>query len=137
MLILFGILCFLVGTAFFLGMPALWIYTRSLQLRDPRTILCPETLRAADISIDATTAARTEFAGRMRSPLLACSRWPARRDCRQECLPQFPFVGDDRRLSTLAPFALHPSFLRINNPVRMTPALYARLNVELAHSRQA
>ncbi len=127
MLVLFGIAFFLVGAAFFLGVPALWMYARTLQLCQPRTIICPETRRWAEISIDAARAARAELLSRSDLRLVACSRWPERRDCGQSCLPQWPFVGDDRRLTPYAPFALEPRFLRINNPARMSPALYSRL----------
>lgn len=126
MLILFWLVLFLVGAAFFLGAPALWASARSLQFREPRTIICPETLRWADVTVDGWHAARTELAGRAELRLLACSRWPERQDCNQACTPQLPLVGDDRRLTRYAPFGLEPRFLRINNPVRMSPALYAR-----------
>lgn len=132
MLILFGLLCFAVGAAFFLGGPALWAYARSLQFREPRTIICPETQRWAEVTVDGAHAARTELAGRIDLRLLACSRWPERRGCDQACAWELPLVGDDRRLTPYAPFALEPRFLRINNPVRMSPALYARLAPELA-----
>ncbi|MBZ5628782.1 MAG: hypothetical protein LAO06_07945 [Acidobacteriia bacterium] len=130
--VLFGLLCFLVGCAFFLGGPALWAYARSLQFREPRTIICPETRRWAEVTVDGGHAARTEFAGRIELRLLACSRWPQRRDCDQACAPQVPMVGDDRRITPYTPFALEPRFLRINNPVRMSPTLYARLAAQLA-----
>ena len=132
MLILFGLVLFLVGVAFFLGAPALWASARSLQLREPRTIICPETLRWADVTVDGWHAARTELAGRAELRLSACSRWPERQDCNQACAPQLPLVGDDRRLTPYAPFGLEPRFLRINNPVRMSPTLYARLAPKFA-----
>ncbi len=128
MLVLYGVALFLLGAAFFLVVPALWTLARARQLRDPRTILCPETRRWAQISVDALRAARGEISGSTDLRLVACSRWPQRRDCGQDCLPQFDFVGDDRRLTPYAPFALEPRFLRINNPVRMSPALFARLS---------
>ena len=128
MLFLYGVALFLLGATFFLAVPALWTHARAHQLREPRTILCPETRRWAQISLDARRAARAEISGRTDLHLVACSSWPQRRDCGQDCLPQFAFVGDDRRLTPYAPFALEPRFLRINNPVRMSPALYARLS---------
>ncbi len=127
MLVLFGLVYFLIGVAFFLGALALWAYARSLQFREPRTIICPETERWAEVTIDAAYATRTELAGCADLRMAACSRWPERKDCNQDCAPQLPLVGDDRRRGQFAPFALEPRFLRINNPVRMTSALYARL----------
>jgi hypothetical protein len=137
MLILFWAIFFLVGAAFFLGVPALWLYARSLQLAEPRTILCPETLHWAAVALDARLAARTEFAGHADLHLVACSRWPERQGCDQACVPQLPLVGDDRRPGLYAPFALEPRFLRINNPVRMSPALYARIAPGLSRSARA
>ena len=134
MLILFGVVTFLVGAAFFLGVPALWASARALQFREPRTIICPETLCGADVTVDGWHAARTELAGRAELRLVACSRWPERQDCNQACAPQLPLVGDDRRLTPYAPFGLEPRFLRINNPVRMSPRLYARLAPKFAAS---
>ena len=137
MLILFGVIFFLVGAAFFLGVPALWTYARALQLGEPRTILCPETLQPADVTVDGRLAARTEFAGHADVHLVACSRWPGRQGCDQACVPQLPLVGDDRRPGRYAPFALEPRFLRVNNPVRMSPTLYARIAPELARDSHA
>lgn len=128
MLILYGLLAFLVGAAFFVVCPAIWLYGESREYLEPRTIICPETLRWADVRVDAVHAARSALAGHAQFRLLACSRWPERQSCGQACAAQVPLVGDDRRLTPYAPFALDPRFLRINHPVRMTSGFYARLS---------
>ena len=103
--------------------PLEWPHGRS------ETVLATEMLY---FTVDGWHAARTELAGRTELRLLACSRWPERQDCNQACAPQLPLVGDDRRLTPYAPFGLEPRFLRINNPVRMSPTLYARLAPKFA-----
>ncbi len=137
MLVLFGILLFLVGAGFFLGAPALWAYARSLQLAERRTIICPETRRWAEVALDGARAAYSEMAGHPEYRLAECSRWPERQDCDQACASQIALVGDDRRKGQYAPFGLEPRFLRINNPVRMSPQLYARLAAEAARTGAA
>jgi len=130
MLILLGVILFLIGAAFFLGVPAAWAYARARQLGEPRTVICPETRRWAQVRADGRQAARAEMAGRPEMPVAGCSRWPQRQDCDQACAPQLPLLGDDRTLTRYAPWALEPRFLRINNPLRMSPALYARMGAE-------
>jgi hypothetical protein len=127
MLVIFGAIFFLLGAAVFLAAGLLWAYTREDEYRGPRRILCPETLQPATVSVDARLAVRGEFAGRPRLRLAACSRWPERRQCDQACAAQVPLVGDSRRATRFAPFGLHPRYLRINNPVRMTSKMYAKL----------
>ncbi len=134
MLILFGAILFLIGAAFFLGVPAAWAYARSRQLREPRTVICPETRRWAEVTLDSRQAVRAELAGRAEMRLVACSRWPERQECEQACAPQLPLLGDDRTLTRYAPFGLEPRFLRLNNPVRMSPALYARMAADDARA---
>ncbi len=132
MLILYCVLLFVVGAGFFLGAPALWAYARSLQLGEQRTIICPETRRWAEVALDGALAAYSEMGGHAELRLASCSRWPERQDCDQACAAQIALVGDDRRKGQYAPFGLEPRFLRINNPVRMSPQLYARLAAEAA-----
>ena len=136
-LVLCGVVLFFIGATFFLGAPALWTYAHALQFREPRTIICPETQHWADVSVDGRYAVRTELAGHAEFRLLACSRWPARQDCDQACAAQLPLVGDDRRATPYAAFGLAPQFLRVNHPVRMDPALYARLARQLGRGVHA
>jgi len=137
MLILLGVILFLVGAAFFLGIPALWAYARARQLAEPRTVICPETERWAEVRADGWMSARAEMAGTPEMPVAGCSRWPERQECDQACAPQLPLLGDDRTLTRHAPWALEPRFLRINNPLRMTPGLYARMGAESSGTRSS
>jgi hypothetical protein len=137
MLIFSGALFFVLGAGFFFACYRLFLSAQSLEYRDAFTIICPETLRWAEVKVDGALAARTTFTGRTLFRLVACSRWPERQSCNQACALQVPLVGDDRRLTQFAPFALAPQFLRINNPVRMTPVLYARITRTAAPSPNA
>ncbi len=137
MLVVYGMIFFLLGALFFLGAPALWAFARSRDLREPRTIICPETLQWAEVAVDGRHAAATELASRTDLRLAACSRWPEREGCDQGCARQVPLVGDDRRLSPYAAFGLTPASLRISHPVRMSPALYARVARDLARAGKA
>ena len=51
----------------------------------PRFVTCPETLLPTLIELDAGRAAFTSVFGRPRFRVSQCSRWPALRDCDQEC----------------------------------------------------
>jgi len=109
MLIVFGVLLFVIGAVFFLITPLLWAGARAVQLADPRTIICPETRRWATVTVDGIRAARAELAGRTEFHLVACSRWPERKDCDQGCAPQVPLVGDDRRHHAVRPLCAPPA----------------------------
>jgi hypothetical protein len=127
MLFILGLILVVIGAGVFLGAGRLWGYTKSDEYREPRTILCPETLQPASVRVDAAYAAHTALAGRERWRLSACSRWPERRGCNQACATQVPLVGDSRVVTQYAAFGMHPRFLRVNTPVRMSSEMYARM----------
>ncbi len=127
MLVIYGVILFLFGAGVFLGAGLLWAYTRGDEYREPRWILCPENLQPATVSVDGSYAARMEFAGHPRFRLAACSRWPERQGCDQACVRQVPLMGDSRSRTPYAAFGLHPRYLRVNRPVRMTAALYRKM----------
>jgi len=59
-----------------------------LKFRGQRLVSCPETHHAAAVSVDAGKAAREAILGKEHLGLSACSRWPEREICGQECLAQ-------------------------------------------------
>ena len=132
MLILFWLVLFLVGASLFIGAAVIWYYMAAWEFREPVNVICPETLKPAEVKVDGKHAARTRFAGHEELRIAACSRWPGRRECDQACSPQVPLVGDDRTQGQYAPFGLQPHSLRINNPVRMTEEMYRKLAPEFA-----
>lgn len=131
MLVLLGIVLFLIGAAVFVGAGVLWYYMAKWEYREPFSVICPENMKQVEVRVDGDMAARTRFAGREDLQVTACSRWPEKSECNQACTPQVPFLGDSRRKVKYAAFALPPRFLRINNPARMTPDLYAKLTEQL------
>jgi hypothetical protein len=87
MLLLFGFFLVLFGVTVILVMPMLWAREIHHQYAAPRAVICPETHRPVGVTIDATHAAATGLRGTPEFRLTDCTRWPARADCGQECLP--------------------------------------------------
>lgn len=57
-------------------------------LKRSRSVVCPETGGAARVGVDAREGALRVALGVPRLRVVACSRWPARRDCDQACRKQ-------------------------------------------------
>ncbi|HEV2349774.1 MAG TPA: hypothetical protein VG028_08020 [Terriglobia bacterium] len=66
-----------------------------LRFYGTRLVTCPETRQAAAVSLDAPGAARESVVGTPHFRLSACSRWPERKDCGQECLGQIEKAPED------------------------------------------
>lgn len=62
--------------------------------RGARLVSCPETHRPAEVEVDAVRAALSATRGRTRVSLSACSRWPEREGCGQECLSAITAAPD-------------------------------------------
>jgi hypothetical protein len=58
------------------------------RFRGSRVVVCPETDTPAVIGIDATAAAMTATVGTPYLEVNACSHWPERQHCGQDCLAQ-------------------------------------------------
>jgi hypothetical protein len=58
-------------------------------------VICPETQRPAGVSVDARRAALTSLAGERVLRLTACTRWPERGGCGQECLAEIRRSPED------------------------------------------
>ena len=71
------------------------------RFRGARLVTCPETGAPAAVTIDATCAAFTALFDRPLRCLATCSRWPSRRFCGQECLPQIKAAPDDCLVRTV------------------------------------
>ena len=59
-----------------------------LAFRGNRLVSCPENHRPAAVRVAAGKAALEAVMGNQELRLSACSRWPERQDCPQECLAQ-------------------------------------------------
>jgi hypothetical protein len=59
-----------------------------MRYRGTRIVVCPESLEMVAVEVDAGHAAATAPQGRPQLRLEACTRWPERAGCGQECLGQ-------------------------------------------------
>jgi hypothetical protein len=76
-----------------LGLAAFYVLGPTLgnefrKARGKRMVTCPETNRPAAVELDAPHVALASAFGHVDLRLSACSRWPERRGCGQECLRQ-------------------------------------------------
>ncbi len=137
MLVLLGIVLFLLGAAIFLGVAVLSYYAAKAEYRDPVCAICPENGEEVEISVDAAFAAHSRLEGHEQLKVVACSRWPEKSECDQACTPEVPMLGDPRRKVKYAAGGLPVRFMRINNPVKMSRELYAKLTGQLEKQRTA
>jgi hypothetical protein len=85
-----------VAAAFILAAIVLWRTGRVwLKYRGKRAITCPENHVAAGVSLDVGHAAATALRGEPELRLTACSRWPERGDCGQDCIFQIERSPED------------------------------------------
>ena len=59
-----------------------------IRMRGTRVVACPENELPAAVTVDARHAALTAAGGHEHVRLDACSRWPEKAGCGQECLKQ-------------------------------------------------
>ncbi len=88
MLVLFWLLLFVVASCLILLMPALWGKQIFDAYRGKRHVNCPETRTAVEVGFDALRAAFTGLSGKPKLRLASCTRWPARANCDQACIPE-------------------------------------------------
>ncbi len=70
------------------GMAVIRLARSWWRYRGARVIDCPENRRPAGVSVDALHAALSSLGRPPELRLSACSRWPERAGCGQECLAQ-------------------------------------------------
>lgn len=59
-----------------------------VRMRGTRIVICPETERAAAVTVDAGHAALGAMREHADVKLATCSRWPERKECAQACTAQ-------------------------------------------------
>jgi len=74
----------------------------SLKFRGKMLVTCPETHDPAAVKVNVGRAALKALAGRRELELCACSRWPERGDCDQDCLEQVERAPENHRAWTIA-----------------------------------
>jgi hypothetical protein len=65
-------------------------------------VTCPETQHPAAVKVDNWSALLAPATAPHHQHLCACSRWPERRDCGQQCLCQIEEDPDAHRVWTIA-----------------------------------
>lgn len=85
-------LLLLLGALYFVGAPVLGAF---IKYRGKRVVMCPETRKTVAVEVNAPLAAVSAAVGEPRLRLSDCTRWPERRDCGQECLPQIEMAPED------------------------------------------
>ncbi len=73
-----------------------------LRYRGQMLVTCPETHNPAAVKVSVGRAAANAMVGRHKLELCACSRWPEREDCDQDCLPQVERDPKNHRVWTIA-----------------------------------
>jgi len=84
-----------IALAIFVAALVLWLTGAARVLfryRGKMLFTCPATGETACVRVAAGDAARSSLIGRPKIHLSACSRWPERQNCGQECLSQ---IGAD------------------------------------------
>jgi hypothetical protein len=84
--IVLGVAC-LVGLGVLVGFGGR-LLTAWLRYRGTRIVVCPESREMVAVRVDAAHAALSAPQGRPELRLEACTRWPERQGCGQECLGQ-------------------------------------------------
>jgi len=82
-----------------------YIVLRVLQIRQyegKMLVTCPETRKPAAVKVDTWRAVLAALLGRHRVRLCACSRWPERADCAQDCLCEIEANPEAHQAWTIA-----------------------------------
>ena len=85
LLITIAILVLAAGLFAFRAIPGVRTY---FNYRGKRLVTCPETKETVAVDVNAKEAAEGGFLSEPTLRLSACTRWPERQDCGQECLKQ-------------------------------------------------
>src|SRR5205807_9486629 len=72
-----------------------------VRYRGKRLVTCPETRQPAGVDVDVRHATLSAITGPPDLRLKACSRWPERQDCGQECLLQIELSPEDCKVRNI------------------------------------
>src|SRR5262249_61527412 len=94
-----------------------------LRFRGKSIVTCPETHAPVGVAVDALRAAATAPFGGPELRLKACTRWPEREPCGQECLVQIEASPEDCSVRhLLARFYARASCVLCGAPTGPIPA---------------
>lgn len=88
------------------GLAFLYVWVRAgvpafLSYRGTRVVKCPENDNVAAVAVDARHAAATAFRRHPELRLAACSRWPEKKGCGEDCLRQIEAAPEDCLVRTM------------------------------------
>ena len=85
---LFMIPLFLIAACLVTGLPVALSLQNYFRNRGRQSVRCPDSKQRADVEVDRKFAFWSALRGKEHSRLEACSRWPEKSECGQECLAQ-------------------------------------------------
>jgi len=85
---LFLVPLFFLGAFLLTGLPLALSLQNYYRNRGRQSVTCPDSGQPAEVEVDRPFAFQTALRGVEHSRLQACSRWPEKGDCGQECLEQ-------------------------------------------------
>ena len=92
---IFPILLFFLGAFLVTGLPVALSLQNYYRNRGRQPVTCPDSEQAAEVEVDRKFAFWTALRGQEHSRLQACSRWPEKGDCGQECLEQLEALPEN------------------------------------------
>lgn len=88
MLALYIVVLLFCGVAILFSIPAIIWYETRRTFSSVRVVRCPESQTDVEVEMDAKKAARTVFSDKQQVEIAWCERWPERKNCPQDCVPQ-------------------------------------------------
>ena len=85
---LFMVPLFLIAACLVTGLPVALSLQNYFRNRGRQSVKCPDSKQRADVEVDRKFAFWSALRGKEHSRLQACSRWPEKSECGQECLAQ-------------------------------------------------
>jgi len=80
----------------------IWEVVRFRKYGGMMLVTCPETGKPAAVKISVAGAVWAALRGRRQVELAACSRWPERADCEQDCLCEIEANPEEHKAWTIA-----------------------------------
>lgn len=102
MLLDYLLLALLVLAVLYLACRVVLAARQFLRFGGKMVVTCPETKRPAAVSVDNWRVALAPLAAPQHQRLSACSRWPERRQCGQECVCQIEEDPEAHRVWAIA-----------------------------------
>jgi len=104
-------------------MAAAYVIVRAVQVmrfQGRMLVCCPETRRPAAVKVNFVRALMYALIGRQHLELCECSRWPERRNCDQDCVPQVHYDPEYHRVwNIVSHWYEHEKCYFCNKPIEL------------------